>query len=215
MEDFQKIIDLTQKSYDIVAEKYHDLFKDELTHKAFDRELLEAFSRYFCPSSKIYDMGCGPTGHIGKFLFDQGYDVRGIDISINCVAIASGYNPEMTFKQMDMSNLNIEDQSIDGIIAYYSIIHTPKYHVSKYFEEFRRTLMKGGKLLVSVKSGVEEGTIDNFLECNTSIYFSHFTTSEIARYFSENGFKIISLEERSPYTEEIEVNRIFAIGEKV
>ena len=107
------------------------------------------------------------------------------------------------------------DQSIDGIIAYYSIIHTPKCHVSKYFAEFRRTLVRGGKLLVSVKSGNEEGYVENFLECDTSIYFSYFKTSEIERYFLENGFMINSLEERSPYAEEINVKRIFAIGEKV
>jgi hypothetical protein len=29
-------------------------------------------------------------------LFDQGYHVRGIDISKNCVAIASAYNPKMS-----------------------------------------------------------------------------------------------------------------------
>ena len=215
MDDFQITVDLTQKSYDIVAEKYHELFKDELSYKVFDRELLSSFSRNFNTSSKIYDMGCGPTGHIGKFLFDQGYDVTGIDISKNCVAIASDYSPEMKFRQMDMSKLTIEDQSIDGIIAYYSIIHTPKCHVSKYFAEFRRTLVRGGKLLVSVKSGNEEGYVENFLECDTSIYFSYFKTSEIERYFLENGFMINSLEERSPYAEEINVKRIFAIGEKV
>ncbi len=215
MGDFQKNIDLTEKAYDIVADKYHELFKDELGYKAFDRKLLNNYAGYFHSESKIYDMGCGPSGHIGKYLFDQGYDVTGIDISRSCVAMASSYNPEMTFRQMDMSELDIEDQSIDGIIAYYSIIHVPKCDVSRFFAEFRRTLKLGGKLLVSVKAGDNEGYLHNVLGCDASIYFSHFSKSEISGYFSENGFDLISLEERSPYAEELDVKRIFAIGEKI
>ena len=215
MEEFRNAIDLTTNSYDVVAQKYHDLFKDELTYKLFDRKLLETFARNFNFRSKIYDMGCGPSGHIGKFLFDHGYDVTGVDISLNCVSIASEYNPGMKFGQMDMSKLDIEDESIDGIIAYYSIIHIPKQYVSIYFKEFQRVLAKGGKLLVSVKSGNEEGYVENFLESNTSIYFSHFIKSEIKNYFLENGFAINSINERIPYDEEIDVKRIYAIGERV
>ncbi len=214
MDEFKKNIELTGKAYDIVAKKYHELFKDELSYKAFDKELLNNFARYFHSNSKIYDMGCGPSGHIGKHLFDKGYDVTGVDISKRCVTMASSNNPEMSFLQMDMSKLNIEDQSIDGIIAYYSIIHVPKCYVSRFFAEFSRTLKIGGKLLISVKAGDDEGYIHNILEHNASIYFSHFNKSEIRAYFLENGFELISLEERSPYAEELDVKRIFALGEK-
>ena len=70
-------------------------------------------------------MGCGPSGHIGKYLFDKGLNVTGIDMSEKCIDIAKNYNRDMTFKRMDMMNLQVDDQSIDGIIAFYSIIHTP------------------------------------------------------------------------------------------
>ena len=99
--------------------------------------------------------------------------------------------------------------------AQYSIIHSPKIYVHQFFKEFRRTLVKNGKLLISVKSGDTEEYIENFMESNTKIYFSHFTKPEIEKYFIGGGFRIISIEERSPYPDEINVKRIFAIGEKV
>lgn len=209
-----EIHEATRKSYNLVAEKYHELFKDEMDQKEYDRNLLDDFARYFTPDSIIYDMGCGPSGHIGKYLHDKGFNVVGIDISEKCIEITSQYNPHMQFRTMDMADLQLEGESIDGIIAFYSIIHTPKENIHEIFYEFHRVLKRGGKLLVTVKEGDEEGFIDELLGYEATIYFTHFKREEIERYFVETGFKILFLEQRDPYQEEIAVPRIYAIGEK-
>lgn len=215
MQELNKINEITRKSYNLVAAKYHELFKDEMNQKEYDRKLLDDFSKYFSSDSSIYDMGCGPSGHIGKYLRDKGLNVIGIDISEKCIEIASQYNPNMEFLTMDMTNLELEDQSIDGIISFYSIIHTPKKYVNQIFHEFRRVLRKGGKVLITVKEGTGEGYIYDFLGYDTTIYFTHFTRAEIENYFINNAFKLLFLEEREPYEEEIAVSRIYAIGEKI
>jgi SAM-dependent methyltransferase len=214
MQKLIKINNLTRQSYNLVAAKYHELFKDEMNQKEYDRKLLDDFSRYFTPNSIIYDMGCGPSGHIGKYLFDKGLNVTGIDISEKCIDIAKNYNPGITFIRMDIINLYLDDQSIDGIISFYSIIHTPKVYIDKIFQEFKRVLKKGGKLLLAVKEGEDEGFVQNFLDYDTSIYFTHFKKQEIERYFFDNGFELLFIEFRDPYEDEIAVSRIYAIGER-
>jgi ubiquinone/menaquinone biosynthesis C-methylase UbiE len=206
---------LTRVSYNIAAQKYHDLFKDELDYKNFDKRLLTKFAKLFDSQSKILDAGCGPSGHIGRFLFDMDLDVSGLDISDKCIEIASAYNPEMNFMRMDMSQMEMENGSIDGIVSYYSIIHAPKAKIHRYFEEFNRVLVKGGKLLLSVKTGDTEEYINDFMGDKIDIYFTCFSIKEIKHYLIESGFKVLLLEERSPYPDEINVKRIFALGEKL
>ncbi|MEJ2634423.1 MAG: class I SAM-dependent methyltransferase [Calditrichia bacterium] len=214
-EELSLINQATRISYDIVARKYHDLFKDEMARKKYDRKLLKQFATYFSRDSIICDMGCGPSAHIGRCLYDKGLNVNAVDISENCIRIASKYNPGMKFACMNMTDLGMGEQSIDGIISFYSIIHTPKKYIHRIFTEFFRVLTPRGKLLVAVKSGEQEGYLDEFLGFRTKIYFTHFIPEEIQTYFINNGFRILFQESRAPYQDEIAVSRIYMIGEKI
>lgn len=68
-----------------------------MNQKEYDRVILDKFARFFDSGSVICDMGCGPSGHIGRYLFDKGLNVFGIDISDKCVSIAREANPKMRF----------------------------------------------------------------------------------------------------------------------
>ena len=96
----------TRKSFDLAAEKYFELFKDEMKQKEYDRALLV-----------ICDVGCG-SGHVTRYLFDKGLNVFGIDISEKCIQIARRENPKMRFQVMDMARLDITDESLDGIVSF-------------------------------------------------------------------------------------------------
>jgi len=214
MESLEQINEKTRESFNLAAEKYYELFKDEMRQKEYDRLLLDRFAGNFNSKSTICDMGCGP-GHITRYLFDKGLDVFGVDISEKCIEIAKRENPEMRFQVMDMARLDIADESIDGIISFYSIIHTPKQFVNRLFCEFNRVLKKHGRLLIVVKKGDAEGYVDELEGFKTRLYFTHFKEEEIRSYLMANGFKVIFLETRRPYDFEIPVERIYAIGEKI
>ncbi|HEV8515885.1 MAG TPA: class I SAM-dependent methyltransferase, partial [Cyclobacteriaceae bacterium] len=116
----EEINELTKKAYNQTAAKYHNHFKNEISQKEYDRLLLDKFSNMLPVNSLICDAGCGPSGHIGKYLFDKGHRVVGIDISQKCIDIATSYNPQIDFKVMDMMNMNFESNSLDAIISFYS-----------------------------------------------------------------------------------------------
>ena len=56
-----------------------------------------------------------------------------MDISNRCVELASENAPEISFIREDMLHMSFPDESFDGIISYYSIIHTPRKHVGRIF----------------------------------------------------------------------------------
>ncbi len=211
---YQQIIELTKTAYNNTAVKYHEHFKDEIEQKEYDRLLLDKYSNMLLKDSLICDAGCGPSGHIGKYLHEKGHNVFGIDISQKCIDIARSYNPDIEYCVMDIMNTDFEKDHFTGIISFYSIIHTPKEYVNKIFSEFNRILKIGGKLLVVVKKGTGEGIIkDEWYEGN-KIYFTHFTEEEIKNYFFNNNFTIDFFDTRKPHNFEIDVERIYAIGTK-
>ncbi len=213
MEELKRINEETRRSFNLAAERYYKLFKNEMKEKAYDQVLLDKFAGSFESESIICDVGCGP-GHITRYLFDKGLNVFGIDISEKCIEIARRENPKMRFQVMDMARLEIEDESIDGIISFYSIIHTPKRLIHILFQEFNRVLKKDGKILIVVKKGSTEGYVDELEGFKTRLYFTNFTEEELETYLQTSGFELISLETRQPYDFEIPVERIYATGKK-
>jgi len=214
MDSLELVNENTRRAYNLAAQKYHDLFHDEMNEKEYDRHLLDNFARNFDKGSLICDAGCGPSGHIGRYLFDKDIPVLGVDISDRCVELAKNYNPEMKFMCEDIGKMSSADETFDGIIAYYSIIDTPKNSVHRIFKEFYRVLKQGGLLLMAVKAGDSEGYLNELLGFESKIYFSLFTQDEIRSYFEKEGFSIEFLEQRNPYDFEINAERIFAIGRK-
>jgi len=214
MEELEQINEKTRRSYNLAAERYYELFKDEMKQKECDCALLDRFASDFNSESIICDMGCGP-GHIGRYLFDKGFNVFGIDVSEKCIEIARRENPKMRFQTMDMTRLDIADESIDGIISFYSIIHTPKRFMHALFREFNRVLKKSGKILIVVKKGDTEGYVDELEGFKTRLYFTNFREEEIEGFLETNGFRVTLLETRKPYDFEIPVDRIYAVGEKI
>ena len=47
-----------------------------------------------------------------------------------------------------MTSLNVTDGTLGGVVAWYSIIHTPPRAVAGLFDEFARVLAPGGQLLL-------------------------------------------------------------------
>lgn len=203
----------TRRSFNLAAEKYYELFKDEMKQKEYDRAILDKFAGDFDTKSVVCDVGCGP-GHITKYLFDKGLNVFGVDISERCIEIARRENPKMRFQVMDMARLDVADESLGGIVSYYSIIHTPKRFVPMLFREFNRVLRKGGKILIVVKKGSTEGYVDDLVGFKTRLHFTNFTEEELKSYLRTSGFELTFLETRQPYDFEISVERIYVIGRK-
>lgn len=214
MKSLDAIAAETRHAYNLAADRYHELFDDELREKPYDREILDRFASSCDRRSLVCDAGCGPSAHIGRYVLEKGAPVVGVDISDRCVELAGRRNRDMRVVQGDIGSLPFRDGSFGGLISYYSLIDTPREYVAGLFDEFRRVLIPGGILLVAVKAGDTEAWATDLLGLDTKIWFTLFQRDEIGRYLEGAGFEVELLHQRGPYGFEIATDRIFAIGRK-
>ncbi|MEU0884700.1 class I SAM-dependent methyltransferase [Lentzea sp. NPDC005914] len=142
----------TKVAYDGVATLYAELFSDVLERLPLERALLQAFAELVRDAGPVADLGCGP-GHLTAHLHDLGLDVFGVDLSSEMIALARQARPDLRFTEGTMTELEVEDETLGGILAFYSVIHTPPPHVPAVFAEFARVLKPGGHLMLGFFAG--------------------------------------------------------------
>lgn len=203
----------TETSYDRVAGKYAEQFFDELSKKPADRELLDRFAEELRDRGTICEIGCGP-GQIARYLKDRGADVRGIDLSPEMVNCARRLNPDIPFERGDMLALDTPDDSLAGIVAFYSIIHIRRGEVTRALREMRRVLKPGGKLLMSFHQGDGEIHRDEWYGEKVSLDFTLFQPAEMVGYLESAGMQVEEVVEREPYPFEHPTRRIYLRSRK-
>lgn len=149
-------LEMTRTAYDLVAEDYAALLSTELAAKPLDRGLLATFAELVraADAGPVADLGCGP-GRVTCILDTFGLDVFGIDLSPGMIAVAKDRYPGLRFEVGDMSRLDPADDAVGGVVAWYSIIHTPPEHLPDLLAELARVLAPAGHLLLAFQAGDE------------------------------------------------------------
>lgn len=138
----------TADAYDSVAVLYDELSRDALDAFPLDRAVLAAFAELVAAGAgRVAELGCGP-GRTTAHLRDLGLDVFGIDLSPAMIDLARQNHPDLTFELGSMDALDLADGKLNGIVSWYSLIHTPPQDLPPYFTEFRRVIAPGGHLLL-------------------------------------------------------------------
>jgi SAM-dependent methyltransferase len=151
----------TRTAYDTVAGAYAELLREELAGKPLDRAMLGAFAEQVRASGAggpVAELGCGP-GRVTAHLHGLGLDAFGVDLSPEMVAVAREAHPALRFEVGSMAALDLPDGALAGVVAWYSVIHTPPELLPGVFAEFHRVLAPGGQALIAFQAGDERRRI--------------------------------------------------------
>ncbi|RPF43751.1 methyltransferase family protein [Streptomyces sp. Ag109_G2-6] len=143
--------DETRAAYDGVVELYASMFADRrLETQPFARAVIATFAELVRATGNLRtaDVGCGP-GHLTAMLHDLGVDAFGLDLSPGMVDHARRTHPALRFEESRMEALPVEDGALGGVLAHYSMIHTPPEELPALLAEQARVLAPGGLFLVS------------------------------------------------------------------
>ncbi|MGW2865212.1 class I SAM-dependent methyltransferase [Streptomyces sp. NPDC001205] len=129
---------------------YASMFANQLETQPFARQMIATFAEFVRGTGNLRtaDVGCGP-GHLTAMLHGLGLDAFGLDLSPAMVAHARQAHPELRFDEARMEALPVEDGTLGGVLAHYSMIHTPPAELPALLAEQVRALAPGGVLLVS------------------------------------------------------------------
>jgi ubiquinone/menaquinone biosynthesis C-methylase UbiE len=177
-------LELTRASYDTVAVDYAELLRTEFATKPWERSVFAAFAEL--AQGPVADIGCGP-GRVTAHLASLGLDVSGIDLSPEMVALARRTYPSLRFEEGSMMALDLADNELGAILAWYSLVHTSPEQLPVAFAEFHRVLAPGGHLLIAFKVGDERVSLRHAYGHPVSLEVYRFPPDRVAELLNQTG----------------------------
>lgn len=187
MSDLPDVLHRTRAGYDATAEAYADWLRDDLYSRPWELHALAEFAVLAGDSGEVADIGCGP-GRITAHLHDLGCTAFGIDLSPAMIALARNAYPCLRFEVGSMTDLNLPDNSLAGIVAWYSIIHLPPELLPDVFAAFRRALRPDGVVLLAFQVGDEPRRLTEAFGTAVDLTFHRLPPDRITTLLTETGF---------------------------
>ncbi len=182
----------TRNSYDADADGYAEKVQGLLESRPYLRASLAIFADLVreAGGGAVADIGCGP-GYVTRHLCDLGVDAFGIDLSPAMVELARRDHPDIRFEVGTMTDLDLADGSLTGVLAFWSVIHVPDHSVPGVFAEFRRVLRPAAPLLVGFHVGDEvDHTTEGYSGGAVNGDSYRRPPTKVARWLRETGFTI-------------------------
>jgi SAM-dependent methyltransferase len=145
---------------------------------------------------KAIDVGCG-DGRLTSVIAGAGFDVVGLDVSREMIALAQARQPNAQFIHADICEWEPKDP-YDLIVAWDSTFHVPHGSQRPVLQTLCGALAPGGVLLFT--AGGVDGEITGEME-GTTFYYSSLSDVEYLRIITETGCACVLLE-RDQYPEQ-------------
>ena len=195
-------------SFDRIAEQYAADFADELTRKPYDTALLRRFAERCAGRGVTLDVGCGPAGHVGRFVAGLGARVVGVDLAPRALAVARQLNdPALAFVAADVHALPFATGACGAAVAFYSLIY--EADPSPALAELRRVLRLGGALLVAVHAGEGSSHFGEYKGMPVDVELHLRSPERLASQARAAGFAVESVDVRPPYPFEHATERLY------
>ncbi len=138
----------------------------------------------------VVDAGCGP-GHWTDLLRREGVDVTGVDPTPRMVELARTRFPATVFRPGRLQDLGVGDGTLAGVLAWYSLIHTPPPDVPAVLDAVVRALRPGGELLLGFVTGPDVAPFDHAV-----VTGYRWPPSELAARLDVAGLDVLETHER-------------------
>jgi ubiquinone/menaquinone biosynthesis C-methylase UbiE len=182
----------TRTSYDTAAGSYADMVRNLLADTPYERAALAVFAEFVRTTGggPVADVGCG-TGRITAHLHGLGLDAFGIDLSPGMIEVARRDHPGLRFEVGSMTDLQLADDSLAGLVAWYSLIHIPDDQVPSVLAHFRRVLRTGSPLLLAFHVG-NESTLktEGYGGHPMKLHVHRRQPTQVAAWLQDSGFTV-------------------------
>ncbi len=177
----------TFETWNKIALVYQDKFMDlDIYNDTYD---------FICNSVKknkanILEIGCGP-GNITKYLLSKrpDYNIFGIDIAPNMIALAKKNNPNANFKLMDIRNISEIEGKYDAIVCGFCLPYISEIDSQKLLFDAKNLLNESGFLYLSFVEGDPNKSSFQIVSNGDRSYFYYHNLAQLKSQLSLNSFE--------------------------
>ncbi|MCB1113638.1 MAG: class I SAM-dependent methyltransferase [Chlamydiia bacterium] len=177
--------EITRDSYNATAQEYQ-----AQTNKIPTEDKAQDFLRYLWPGQRILDLGCGP-GRDLKYFDSKGYEVTGVDISDEMIALARRVIPKAKLMVSGIEEVELEENSFHAVWASASLLHVPKDKMGAVLDKIHRCLTHAGVFYVSMKKGEGEEVLKDEPHQEVKKFWNYVTEEELESLLKAHRFEII------------------------
>ncbi|MDN5857837.1 MAG: DUF480 domain-containing protein [Pseudonocardia sp.] len=202
-------------AYDAAAAGYARELAAELSHKPFDRWLLDRIAAE-AGGGPVADVGTG-SGHVAAALAARGAAVVGLDLSPAMIDEARRLYPDVEFEVGDLANL-LRPRAAAGwsaITAWYAFVHLATSELPAAIAGLARVLVPGGQLAFAVHVGEEVRHLDELCGAPVDLDFVLHDASEVLDAVTGAGLAGIEWYVRSPLPDvETPTDRLYVLAHR-
>ena len=202
------------EAYDQVAELYTSHSAGALDRVPIDRDWLVTFADLVARhTGPVADLGCGP-GYVVDFLADLGLDAVGYDVSEGLLAQARLAYPHSQFHHGDITQLDLDADSLAGIVSRYSLIHMDPANLGPVFAGWLRILQPDAPVLVSFFAASSADAHGEPFDHKVATAYQMFPAT-VAEQLTASGFGPVQIGVRGPREVERPLDHATLLAHKV
>lgn len=177
--------EVTIETYNKTADKYA-----ANVDGMYLKEKAEKFFTFIPKGASILDLGCG-HGRDAKIFTEKGYKVVGVDLSDVLLEKAKKNAPKADFRLMDIVNMELPENSFDGVWAIASLLHIEKKDIPGVAKKVYDILKPDGVWYISVKEGEGEVLKPDKRYNGAEKFWSFFKKDELESLLRSSNFTIL------------------------
>jgi len=142
---------------------------------------------------RLLDLGCGAGEPFPRYFLDRGWEVVGVDFSVNMLRLAARYAPEMRAICADMTEVEFAPAQFDAITCIYALFHVPRARHPALFAKFHRWLRPGGQVLFTYATRAYTGADEFEGEkefMGQRLIYSHATPENLRAQLAAAGLAV-------------------------
>ncbi len=151
--DISGLAGLTQQIYERNALR----FDAERSKDLHERGWIDRFLELIPQHGEVLDLGCGSAEPIAAYILSLGFDLTGVDASMEMLRLARSRFPQGDWRLADMRDLRLP-KTFDGIFGWDSFFHLTRAEQRLVLPRLAEHLRPRGALMLTV--GPEDGEVD-------------------------------------------------------
>lgn len=182
----------THNTWNMLAQRYHDLFKDIKIYDKSYRLFCEAILK---TNANILELGCGP-GNLTRSLLElrPDFNILATDVAPNMIELAQKNNPGAHHQLLDVRKLNSLKESYDGIVCGFCLPYLALNDCSKLIEDSTHLINKDGVFYLSfIEGNKETSKIESSSDGKHQMEVFYYSQNFISNLLTQNGFETIHL----------------------